>query len=62
MNEYFITYFFKMKSNQTGFGNISLDTDTPISSPADIKEITDYIRKTTGVDDVVVLNWKRYEV
>lgn len=60
MYHYFIS-FSHMTNGNLGFGNTDLTLDRKITGMDILKEITKYIEKHCFVNNVVILNFRRFE-
>ncbi len=57
VHRYFVSY-----SHNSGFGSCDITIDPEISSGNIIKKIKESIEKQEGMNEVVILYWRRFEV
>lgn len=61
--EYFVSFTFKKPGHSNGFGNVTVTMSSPVTSQADIIEMTKWISELPEVqsdaDQLVILNFVR---
>ena len=53
---YLISYNFKTKDNQLGFGQLEATVDRPLNSFQTIEDARQYIKKSNDADNIIILN------
>jgi hypothetical protein len=61
MRRYFVSYFYRAKHSDTGYGSTEILRPTPIQSMEDIAGVGKSIREANNLTQVVVLNWRCFE-
>ena len=61
MREYFVSYFFKTKKGETGYGSMAINRSHLIRTWTDLVEIGDLICKKNRFASATVLAWRRFE-
>ena len=60
MITYFVSYIFGVDA-VIGYGNASVDMTMPITSIESTKSLAEKISQIQKIENVVVMNWRRFE-